>query len=151
VEDLSRRTQLDWVMLADAAQIVNGKLYVLGGGWDTLVVSGPFPVSRPCGLAVAFRLPATGSVQRKSARIQVVDQEGTSTIATADVQFQVGRPLGPDDELPQRVQIAAALNLSFPKTGAYVVMVSVDSAEIGRTRFRVVQPQPATTGERLNA
>ncbi|HMM41177.1 MAG TPA: hypothetical protein PKA95_04695 [Thermomicrobiales bacterium] len=151
MEQMSRRMQLDWVMLSDAAQIVNGKLYVLGGGWDTLVVSGPFPVSRPCGLAIAFRMPSTGAMQRKTARIQVVDQEGASTIATADVQFQAGRPPGVDDELPQRVQLAAGLNLSFPKTGVYVVMVSVDGDEIGRTRFRVVHPQPATTGERLQA
>ncbi len=151
MEDVSGRIQLDWVMLADAAQIVNGKLYVLGGGWDTLVVAGPFPVSRPCGLAIAFRMPGAGTVQRKTARIQVVDLVGTSTIATADIQFQAGRPLGGDDELPQRIQLAAGLNLSFPKTGAYVVMVSVDGAEIGRTRFRVVHPQPAVSGERLQA
>lgn len=138
-------------MLADSAQIVNGKLYVLGGGWDTLVVSGPFPVSRPCGLAIAFRLPTSGAGQHKAARVQIVDLEGTSTIATADVQFQVGPPAIADDDLPQRVQLAAGLNLSFPKAGTYVVMVSVDGDEIGRTRFRVVQPQSATASERLNA
>lgn len=138
-------------MLADAAQIVNGKLYVLGGGWDTLVVSGPFPVNRPCGLAIAFRIPEQGSTQRKTARIQVIDQEGTSTIATSDIQFQSSRPIGDDGVLPQRVQLAAGLNLSFPKAGTYVVTVSVEGVEVGRTRFRVVQPQPAAAGERLNA
>ncbi|HAX24418.1 MAG TPA: hypothetical protein PLR44_11510 [Thermomicrobiales bacterium] len=151
MEPTPEKIQLDWVMLADAAQIVNGKLYVLGGGWDTLVVSSPFPVNQPCGLAIAFRIPGAGTNPRKTARIQVVDQEGTSTIATADVQFQVGRPPEVDDVLPQRVQLAAGLHLSFPKAGTYVVIVSVDNAEIGRSRFRVVHPQPAGSGERLNA
>lgn len=151
MEDRSNRPQLDWVMLADAAQIVNGKLYVLGGGWDTLVVSGPFPVSRPCGLAVAFRLPGAGTLPRKTARILITDLDGTSTIATAEVQFQASRPPGVDDALPQRIQIATGLNLSFPKTGTYVVTVNVEGSEVGRTRFRVVQPQPAAGKERLQA
>lgn len=150
MEDRTDRPQLDWVMLADAAQIVGGKLYVLGGGWDTLVVSGPFPVNRPCGLAVAFRLPSAAAAQRRTARIQVTDVEGTSTIATAEVQFQAARAPGADETLPQRVQLAAGLNLSFPKTGTYVVTVTVEGSEVGRTRFRVVQPQ-TTSRDRLQA
>ncbi|MCC6934967.1 MAG: hypothetical protein IT333_00515 [Thermomicrobiales bacterium] len=151
MDDLAGRMQIDWVMLADSAQIVNGKLYVLGGGWDTLIVNGPFPVNRPCGLAIAFRMPGAGTMQRKTARIQVFDQEGTSTIATAEIQFQAGRVAGADPELPQRVQLAAGLNLSFPKAGGYVVSVSIDGDEIGRTRFRVIHPPQATTTERLQA
>ncbi len=35
------------LMLADAAQVADGKLYILGGGWDTIVPAAPFAV---CGI-----------------------------------------------------------------------------------------------------
>src|SRR5660397_182444 len=45
---------LDYLLVADGAQVVGGKLYLLGGGWDRLTVpqlpGGEFEVGRPTGL-----------------------------------------------------------------------------------------------------
>ena len=30
--------EVDWLILADSAQVTGGKLYMLGGGWDRLTV-----------------------------------------------------------------------------------------------------------------
>jgi hypothetical protein len=41
VQEVNTLFTLNW-MLADAAQAVNGKLYVLGAGWSNIVAGAPF-------------------------------------------------------------------------------------------------------------
>jgi hypothetical protein len=45
---------VDVALLADAVQAVRGKLFILGGGWDTLWVRS-FPARHPS-LAIGLRL-----------------------------------------------------------------------------------------------
>ncbi len=48
---------VEWLILADAAEVVAGKLYLMGGGWTVLTVSTSFPHRRNIGVAAAFRIP----------------------------------------------------------------------------------------------
>ena len=38
-ELLDATTSIEWLILADAAEVVGGKLYLMGGGWDRLTVN----------------------------------------------------------------------------------------------------------------
>ena len=49
-------TEIDFLLVADYAEVVNGKIYVMGGGWDQF---GPpeFPAQMRLGIAVGVRVP----------------------------------------------------------------------------------------------
>jgi hypothetical protein len=58
------------LMLADAAQAVNGKLYILGGGWSWIVAGMPF--------AVAFKLeiPYSRATEKHTWKLSLLDADG---------------------------------------------------------------------------
>jgi uncharacterized protein DUF6941 len=86
------------MMLADAAQEVNGKLYVLGGGWS---VTGPeLP---PMALAVKLDVPWSDANVAHEFEIRLVTadghpvripEEGEALEVQIGGNFEVGRPPG---------------------------------------------------------
>jgi hypothetical protein len=65
-------------MLADAAQVVDGKLYVLGGGWSTIVPGGPFAV---CGI---IDIPWHQGTDWHSLRLELIDGDGEAVCVPAE-------------------------------------------------------------------
>ena len=59
------------IMLADAAQAIDNKLYVLGGGWS---ITGPDPT--PSALAIALKVPWDEANRRHDLRVELVDSDG---------------------------------------------------------------------------
>jgi hypothetical protein len=57
-------------MLADAAQVVAGKLYVLGGGWSRIVPGGPFAVYGKIDVPWHLRK------EEHTLRLELVDTDG---------------------------------------------------------------------------
>ena len=53
---LSRKPEIDYLLVADRAEVVNGKLYLMGGSWDRI---GPpsFPHRMILGIALGVRIP----------------------------------------------------------------------------------------------
>ena len=100
------------LLLADAAQAVGGKLYVLGGGWS---VTGPGPV--PMALALKIEVPWTEANRTHSITLELLDEdgapvqpEGQPQPVRIEGQFEVGRPPG----LPEGTPIDASLALNIP-------------------------------------
>jgi hypothetical protein len=58
------------LMLADAAQVAEGKLNVLGAGWSHIVPGGPFAV---CGI---ITIPWDEGMSWHSLRLELVDADG---------------------------------------------------------------------------
>jgi hypothetical protein len=136
---LDTRISVEWIILADAAEVVNGKLYLLGGGWDTLVVTTGFPVTRQCGLAVGFRVPWAATNQRQRAVVEITDEDATAKVATLQTQFEVGRPAGIPHGQSQRFQMAATVPLTFQRDGIYTITVLLDGEPVRYTTFRVAR------------
>jgi len=119
------------MLLADAAQSVEGKLYVLGGGWS---ITGPDP--SPGGLAVKVEVPWDEANRRHRITSELVDGDGHPFLAPTPMgeqplkiegNFEVGRPPGIMPGSP--LDMAVAFN--FPplplKTGTrYVWRLSID-------------------------
>ena len=64
------------MLLADAAQEVNGKLYVLGGGWS---VTGPdLP---PMAIAIKLDVPWSDANAQHAFILELVDQDGRPVAA----------------------------------------------------------------------
>lgn len=84
------------MMLADAAQVADGKLYILGGGWS---VTGP----GPSGFAIALKIevPWDQTNQRHHFALRLLDQDaqpaliaGATDPLVIEGEFEVGRPAG---------------------------------------------------------
>ena len=61
------------ILLADAAQAAEGKLYVLGGGWS---ITGPDP--SPMALAIKIEVPWDQANHPHTCRLELLDSEGPS-------------------------------------------------------------------------
>ena len=86
------------MMLADSAQAVGGKLYILGGGWS---ITGPLPC--PSAIAVLVSVPWNETNRKHRVKVELLDPdyrpvllptpEGSRPLAISG-DFEVGRPPG---------------------------------------------------------
>jgi hypothetical protein len=129
---------IEWLILADCAQVVSNKLYLLGGGWDVLTVNTSFPVEQqPLAVSVSIRVPWNETNQRHALELEIATEDGAS-LAKLTGQFEVGRPPGVVPGQDQRVQIAFNGAVKIEKPGGFVIIGRVDGQEDRRVFFRVV-------------
>jgi hypothetical protein len=111
VEELSPERDLNvTIMLADYAQVAEGKLNVIGGGWS---VTGPDP--SPFALAGIFEVPWHMTNQQHQFRFELIDLDGNAIVVETpegdrevsfEGAFEVGRPPGLRVGGSQRVPFA---------------------------------------------
>ena len=137
----SQQPQIDFLILADAAQAVGGKLYLMGGGWDRLVVptfGQPLSISLAAGIMVPWAMVGgdiTATVKLEREDGTPVPQDLTITVnATMVAQSPVGRPL--------RVIVAGAGAWAIPGPGFYRLVMSAGGAAKA-TVFQVDRPTAA--------
>jgi hypothetical protein len=120
------------MLLADAAQAAEGKLYVLGGGWS---VTGPAPT--PSAIALYIQIPWDETNVKHLFRLELVDADGQPVeLEGADGSrepfvisgdFEVGRPPGVKPGTP--IDMPLALNippLPLPPGSRYEWRLSID-------------------------
>ena len=96
---------LDYLLVADSADVVNGKLYLLGGGWDSLKVPQlPGPPAVPFSVAVGIDVPWSLTNQKLRFSVDVLDADGGEVVQLVGGEFEVGRPPGLRAGTPQRFQ-----------------------------------------------
>ena len=105
------------ILLADAAQAVEGKLFVLGGGWS---ITGPEP--SPMALAIKIEVPWDQANQQHACRLELLDSDGQAVrVDTGEGEqpifieagFEVGRPAGVKPGTP--IDLPLAINIPpFP-------------------------------------
>jgi hypothetical protein len=134
--------RVEWLILADAAQVNGGKLYLLGGGWDQLNVASAFPVQQRMGLAASFLVPWNETNQKRNVELVMVTDDGEELLKI-NGQVEVGRPAGIPAGSEQRAQLAADMSVEFKKPGVYSVIARIDGEESSRIAFRVM-PRPTT-------
>jgi hypothetical protein len=127
---------VEWLILADYAQIIGNKLYAQGGGWDKLTVNSNFPVQQRVGLAASFVVPWDETNQRHAVVIEVQTDDGAS-VAKIESQLEVGRPAGHPPGQEQRAQLAGNLTLNL-NAGTYAIVATIEGVERRRIRFNVV-------------
>jgi len=136
-------------LIADHAEAVNGKLYLTGGGWDTLAVP-ELPAQHPhISLAVVLRIPWTATNQQHTFEIVLVDEDGTSLLPeTVGGQFEAGRPPGMRSTDDQTAIFALSINgLELKRDGTHIFRLLLDGSPEAEARFKVllVGAQTVTT------
>ena len=129
---------VDFALLADSVQAVGGKLYVLGGGWDTLFVSG-FP-ARHHSMAIGLRVRVPWSSPPTQIRVGVdlVDADGRRLLPN-DVSHvvNVGRRDSMDRPDLGILRSFTFNNLTFESPGDYSFVITLDNEVVDRLRFTV--------------
>jgi hypothetical protein len=136
------QVEIEWLILADAAEVVGNKLYLLGGGWDRLTVNTGFSVDRRCAVAVSVKVPWNETNRKHTFEIEVASEDpGTEepkSLLKVGGQFEVGRPPGIPPGQDQRIQLAINMNLKIDAPGTKVVKARIEGQEMRRTHFNVV-------------
>lgn len=129
----------EWVILADSADVVSGKLYILGGGWQRLSVANGFPASHRCAIAMAVEVPWTDTNTRHEFQVVMQDEDGREELMGVKGHFEVGRPAGLVAGQAQRVQIAAGITVNIRSAGLYRMVMRVDGEDVGYAPFNALE------------
>src|SRR5208283_4318320 len=104
--------KIEYALLADAAQAVGGKIFVLGGGWN-LFRSPNYPA--PVQLAIAIGLGfASNEVGIKyPLNVVIADEAGIPVVPEMKGQVETGQP-APDVPKGTSVKVPVAINMNMP-------------------------------------
>jgi hypothetical protein len=127
--------------LADSVVGVQGKLYVLGAGWNRITAA-LFPARHDrVGIGLLFRIPAGTKQRSRRFELRVIGPEGEPLVLgsaaegpvnTIAGEFTAG---GPEEQV---IPLALNLNgLGLPKPGAYRIEISLDERMLKTLPFHV--------------
>jgi len=127
------------LLLCDWAESINGKLYILGGGWSRMAANLPIPVA----LAIKLGIPWDQANRQIPFKAELVTEDGQSVVINEtpvmlEGEIEVGRPPGtrPGSTLD------AVLSIRFPalalQKGAYTWIFQADNKEAGRVSFEAI-------------
>lgn len=137
---------VEFLLLANHVEAVNGLLYAAGGGWSDHwrgpVVTGQPPPQSSIGIAVSILVPWTETNRRHRLLVRVESEDGGEPLVRVEGDLEVGRPTGIPSGTDQRSILALNAGVAFPAEGGYRVI-----AELGESQrsvsFRVHnQPLP---------
>ena len=126
-------------MLADAAQVQSGKLFVLGGGFDTISVRSVPATHRSLSLAMVAEVAPEDRQRDLDLSITLVDEDGAEVGVAATGRLRVGTPPNLPPGASSIVPIVSPFhNITFPEAKGYSFLVSLNGQELARIKFRVV-------------
>jgi hypothetical protein len=131
--------RVDFLILADAAQVQGEKLHMLGGGWS-LVWAKEFPAQHQMAVAAGILVPWMETNTRHQFRIRVVAEDG-GVFGEVGGEFEQGRPAGMPAGTTQRVMIAANIGIRIERACEAAAELWLDGALARSVPFRVVQRQ----------
>ena len=137
--------RVDCLLLVDSAQVANGKLYILGGGWARLTTT-QAPVSRTFETAIRVVVPWTETNRPHSLELQLENEDGQALLEhPVKAEIRVVRPASLKDGTDQVVPLALRLGpATLEREGRYAVILRCEGEEIARTAFDLAinRPQP---------
>ena len=134
----AQHASIAFLMFADRAEVLLGKLYVMGGLIDGFVVA-QVPAPVVFSLALAIDVPWSAANEQLDVAVLFEDNDGKE-VARVAFGLTVGRPPTLARGSTQRVPFAIAqLNFIAPATGDYVARSLINTVEGPRLPFRVMQ------------
>lgn len=136
---------IDFMILADRAEALNGKLYVMGGAWDQTFVQDikqPLKIS----LALAVLVPWDETNRQHTLTITLEDAEGNLVGFRMDAQFTAARPPSSSLGDVQRMILALPdIPLLLPRLGDYRMVAHLNGIAAKKTPFKVSSAAPQAT------
>jgi hypothetical protein len=136
---------IDYLLLADRAEALNGKLYMMGGGWDRLAI-GDFNQPVLICIALGIAVPWNATNRQHTLTLHIEDADGKS-IAQVNAGFVAGRPPQIEVGASQRIPMVINLGCVLRGPGVYAVVATINDQESRRVTFTATAaPRPPTGG-----
>ena len=130
--------ELEFVVIANHAEAINGLLYLQGAGW-TDVQQQISPTGQPAivhfGMGVSILVGWNETNRRFPLKLVVVHEDGAE-LATVNAQIEAGRPAGLPPGSDIRSVLAVNAEAQFPRPGRYEFRAELGEA-VRTTAFRV--------------
>jgi hypothetical protein len=127
-------------MLADAAAVAGGKLYVHGGGWDSISVESLPAVHPSMAVVWMFRVEYAEALQDIPISVELVDEDDASLDVRLEAVVNVGHPPGSRPGAPTFMPLQWTLTLlNLPRAGGYRFRIYAGEDELASVPFRVIQ------------
>jgi hypothetical protein len=137
LEEETQDIQIRVMLLADAAQALGGKLYVLGGGFDRINMP-VVPFSHRFDLAMLIEVPWVATNQPYQVVVEMRDADGAPIGYRAEATMETGRPPGVRQGTALTVPIAIPVVADFPSPGRYGLYASINGREANRVAIEAV-------------
>ena len=131
---------LEFLMLADRAEVLNGKLYVMGGGYDRRTIDNmdvPLTLSMVVGVLVPWNL----TNQPHTIRLTLQTEDGTTVGQQVQGQLTVGRSAQAISGQMFRVMTVVNVTTPLPRLGAYRVIATLDNGDSKAATFYAVSSE----------
>jgi hypothetical protein len=128
-------------MLADAATVAEGKLYVHGGAWDVIYAQAVPTTHASLAVALVLEFEWSETHIQRNLQIALFDEDDSPLGVGAVGAMTVGHPPGvsPGSQIAQPIAIPFP-GITFPRVGRYCFKVSMDDQELTRIRFAIRTP-----------
>ena len=133
------RPSIDFVMLANHAEALNGLLYMLGGGWTDhrrIVIPGQPPPASAFSIALSISTPWNDTNRPINLKVAVETDDG-SELFKMETTVTAGRSPQLAPGSAQHAPLAINAVVPFPKPGGYRVVVRLDGRDSRTWPFRV--------------
>lgn len=142
----SEQSFVEFIILADHVEVLNSKLYMMGGGWDSIgVQTFQAPIALGIGLSIQIPWAATESPHQWSVMVETMDG---SPIVGANGAAGAARSSFVPEGASQRVLIALKMPVQLPGPGTYAVVASVDGGDSKTIQFRAQSAAPPPAAAR---
>jgi hypothetical protein len=138
--------RLEFMMLANHAEVQGGLLYISGGTFDTINVQARMEGGPPGSVAalqgtlvIRMLFDFTETDKDHAFDLSLVDEDGQE-IVRSEVPFHVAKTVGLPEGWDQGHNIVANFPaLALPKFGEYAFHLTVDGEPVGDRPFRVLK------------
>ena len=130
--------EVDTLMLADGAQAVGGKVYILGGGWNT-VWARTFPAEHKLSVAVGLRIGWNETHFRHKFALEVQTLARSAVQQLAAGEFEAGKPAGMKEGADQSFMIAIEGMLKLETEAELQLAVIMNGEQLKAIPFRIVK------------
>lgn len=130
--------------VADAAQVADGKLNLLGAGWTHLLVENlPGRPALPFSVACFLVVPWSQTNRPIGFRFELTDADGQPLGELAAGEVTAGRPAQLAAGAPQLIPIAFSAQWEFPAAGSYRITALTDGEPRAELTFKVAELRPS--------
>lgn len=142
---VSTEPSIEFFILADRAEAVNGKLYMMGGAWDRYAIqnfANPIPISFALGILVPWL--ATNRQYTLAITIENLERQPVPNF-NLTAGFVAGRPAHITQGETQRVTLAIpTVFFQVKEPGEYQAVARLSSGAESRVPFHLIQAAALT-------
>jgi hypothetical protein len=139
---LTRGPEVDYLLVADRAEVVNGKLYLMGGSWDR-VQPQQFPHRMMLGIALGVRIPFAYTDDQHTVAIELL--HGETRMIGFEAKLATGRPPGMAG-MDMLVPMAFNIPIAIPGEGQIALKAVIDGSHGRRHDIKVIE-RPKQQGQ----